>query len=95
MTNEKEKISCRVFVSGRVQGVAFRWHAKEEADRLGVAGWIRNLPDGRVEAVIEGERAAVGAMLEWLKRGPPRSEVFGWEMKRESIAGELAGFEIR
>ena len=56
--------ACRhVLVSGRVQGVGFRWYAREKAEELGLAGWVRNLPDGRVEAWLEGEEEAVTAML--------------------------------
>ncbi len=69
-------VECRhVLVSGRVQGVAFRWNARERALRLGVNGWVRNLPDGRVEVWIEGETVALERMLDWLARGPPGATV--------------------
>ena len=60
-------VRVRVFVEGRVQGVWFRESARHEADRLGVSGWVRNLPDGRVEAVYEGPRDAVEEMLAWTR----------------------------
>ncbi len=67
----------KVQITGRVQGVSFRFWAREEAVRLGLGGWVRNLPDGRVEALIQGERAAVDRMLSWLLQGPPAARVAG------------------
>ena len=88
-------IDCRrVLVSGRVQGVGFRWHTVERARALGVSGWVRNLPDGRVEVWIEGAAAAVGAMLGWLADGPAHAHVAGIEPHAEQAAG-LTGFDIR
>jgi len=86
---------CRhVIVTGRVQGVAFRWNARAQAQELGVAGWVRNLYDGRVEAWIEGEATAVAAMLAWLERGPPAARVDATEVSEREPEG-LAGFEVR
>lgn len=65
----------RVVVSGRVQGVFFRSACKTEADRLGAYGWARNLRDGRVEVVVEGEPDAVEALVRWCHIGPPRALV--------------------
>jgi acylphosphatase len=62
-------------VTGRVQGVAFRWEAQHEAERLGVTGWVRNEPDGSVAAHVEGEADAVNDMVVWLRRGPPAARV--------------------
>lgn len=79
---------CRhVLVSGRVQGVGFRWHARAQAQELGLAGWVVNLPDGRVEAWVEGEPRAVEAMLAWLARGPSAARV----TSVESVANEPCG----
>lgn len=64
-----------MLVSGRVQGVAFRWHARDEARARGVAGWVRNLSDGRVEVFAEGERAALESFVAWLREGPPAARV--------------------
>jgi acylphosphatase len=64
-----------VKVTGRVQGVSFRWYAAQEADRLGVAGWVRNEPDGSVAAFVEGDDAAVDAMVAWCHRGPSYASV--------------------
>jgi len=84
----------RVLVEGRVQGVWFRDATHEEALRLGVAGWVRNLPDGRVEAVFEGPPAAVAALLGWTRGGPEHAVVTHLEICEEPPAGER-GFRIR
>lgn len=68
-------IRTRVVVHGRVQAVGFRYGARVEAQRLGVSGWIRNRSDGAVEAEIEGDEAAIDAMLAWLDDGPPGADV--------------------
>ena len=65
----------RVTVAGRVQGVFFRAWTKEQADALGIAGWVRNCADGSVEALVAGEPDVVGAMVERMRRGPPAAEV--------------------
>lgn len=82
-----------VLVTGRVQGVAFRWHAQDRARSLRLCGWVRNLDDGRVETWIEGPEAGVGAMLEWLRRGPPAARVHGLQVSPVTPEGH-AGFEI-
>jgi acylphosphatase len=69
------KIARHVSVTGRVQGVFFRAWIREQADELGVTGWVRNCPDGRVDSHIEGEEAAVQQLLERLHRGPPSAQV--------------------
>jgi acylphosphatase len=76
-----------VVVSGRVQGVFFRASCAEEARRRGVGGWVRNLPDGRVEAVFEGDDAAVRAMVEWCRRGPPGARVEAVDARAEDPVG--------
>ncbi|MBM7503377.1 acylphosphatase [Agromyces aurantiacus] len=68
-------IRQRVIVHGRVQAVGFRYSARVEAQRLGVAGWIRNRSDGAVEAEIEGDAPSVDAMLSWFDEGPPGADV--------------------
>lgn len=83
----------RVFVEGRVQGVGFRYGAHREAARLGVTGWARNLPDGRVEAVYEGEQDAVEEMIAWTRQGPGPARVIGMSVRDESPEGEK-GFSI-
>ncbi|HEY8369573.1 MAG TPA: acylphosphatase [Thermodesulfobacteriota bacterium] len=84
----------RVRVHGRVQGVGFRWSAVETAHALGVRGYVRNLPDGDVEAVVEGEAAAVERMLDWLRRGPRHAHVTGVTVTDEPYTGEFPDFSI-
>lgn len=64
-----------LFVSGRVQGVGYRWHTKQEADRLGLTGSVRNLEDGRVEATAQGPREALDVFVAWCRQGPPHANV--------------------
>ena len=82
-------------VSGRVQGVFFRYETKSLADELGVKGWVRNLPDGRVEAVFEGEETLVRRMIDFCRKGPPGARVTGVEIEWEEYKGEFKGFAIR
>ena len=89
-----DRIARHAIVRGTVQGVAFRWYAKERARELGLAGWIRNLEDGRVEAWIEGDSGAVEEMLAWLRRGPPAARVTGLEVVEETASG-AERFEVR
>ena len=84
----------RVQVRGRVQGVFFRAEARARAESLGVAGWIRNLPDGSVEAVFEGENERVESMVGWCRRGPTGAEVEAVGVEREEPVGET-GFRVR
>jgi len=90
-----EKVRAHVFVSGIVQGVFFRANTKRVADRLGVKGWVRNLLDGRVEAVFEGDKGAVDKIIEWCRSGPPLARVDHVEVHWEPYKGEFEGFTIR
>ena len=83
----------RVVVSGRVQGVFFRDTARRRAESAGVAGWISNRPDGGVEAVFEGDPAAVDGLVEFCRRGPSRAEVASVEVEEEEPEG-LSGFSV-
>ncbi|WP_426512059.1 acylphosphatase [Dactylosporangium sp. McL0621] len=87
-------IRKRVLVSGRVQGVYYRDTCRQVARDRGVAGWVRNLPDGRVEAVFEGGAEPVGALLAWAGEGPPQAAVAGVEAYDEPVEG-LTGFSVR
>jgi acylphosphatase len=84
----------RVFVSGRVQGVFFRGTCAAQARHLDVAGWVRNLPDARVEAVFEGADAAVERMVAWCRRGPDLARVDDVEVRAERPVGET-DFRVR
>ena len=86
---------AHVLVSGRVQGVWFRGSTKQRARELGLSGWVRNLPDGRVEALFEGDEASVEAAVEHVRRGPPGARVTDVEVAYESASGEEGRFRIR
>ena len=88
------KVRAHVFVSGRVQGVFFRSETRFHARRLGVTGWVRNLPDGRVEAVFEGEEEAVKELIEFCKVGPVGARVTNVEVRWEEYRGEFNDFRI-
>jgi acylphosphatase len=82
-----------VWVSGEVQGVFFRYETRERARSRGLAGWVRNLPDGRVEAVFEGPEQEVEAMVDWCRTGPRGAEVTEVEALAEDPEG-LRGFDV-
>ena len=84
----------RVTVSGRVQGVFFRAATQDKARSLGLAGWVRNLPDGRVELVAEGTDAAVSELLAWCRVGPRLARVDRCEVSEEQPSGDLVGFNV-
>lgn len=84
----------RVIVNGRVQGVFFRDSTRREAEAAGVAGWVTNRADGAVEAVLEGDAAAVERVIDFCRRGPRRAEVERVDVREEAPEG-LAGFEVR
>jgi acylphosphatase len=83
-----------VLISGRVQGVFFRANTLKTARSLGLNGWVRNLPDGRVETLFEGEPKNAEAMLAWCRTGTPPARVDHLAVAEESAAGGLTGFEI-
>ena len=83
-----------VIVEGRVQGVFFRAYTRDEAARLGLAGWVRNRPDGSVEAVIEGEKTAVDHMLRWFHGGSPHANVEKVQVTEKTPLGDRTTFEI-
>lgn len=84
-----------IFVTGLVQGVSFRYYTRQEAVRCGVSGWVRNLPDGRVEAVAEGDEAGVDRWTGWCREGPRSARVEQVEVLPETPTGEFQGFRIR
>jgi acylphosphatase len=89
------KVRAHVFVSGMVQGVFFRSETQYEAKKRGVKGWVRNLPDGRVEAVFEGEEEKVKELINFCKHGPPGARVTSVDVRWENYTGEFKDFEIR
>ena len=89
-------IRVHLHVSGKVQGVGFRYHTQSTATRLGVGGWVRNTQDGRVEIVVEGEEAIVEKFLAWCRQGPTSSKVDEVAVeKRESVSSAAPTFDIR
>jgi acylphosphatase len=89
------RVRLHLHVIGRVQGVWYRGAMHAEARRRGVRGWVRNLTDGSVEAVVEGDAAAVRALADWCRTGPPGARVVDVVERREPAADDLADFEIR
>ncbi|APW98567.1 acylphosphatase [Halobiforma lacisalsi AJ5] len=89
-----ERTRAHVFVSGTVQGVFYRANTRDTAREKGVDGWVKNLADGRVEAVFEGPEDAVEGMVQWCHTGSPAAEVEDVEVEYEEPQGE-DGFEIR
>jgi acylphosphatase len=87
-------IRCRALISGQVQGVNFRHYCRRTAVEHGVRGWVRNLPDGRVEAVFEGPPGDVGRLLEWARHGPPFATVADVAVQSEPPEG-LGSFIIK
>jgi acylphosphatase len=87
-------IARLVFVRGRVQGVGFRWFVRERAEAHGVQGWVRNRHDGSVEAWLEGEPAAISALLADLRRGSRASRVDGLDERERTLEGH-ASFDFR
>lgn len=88
------KICVHAFISGRVQGVWFRHFTREQAQANGLTGWVRNLPDGRVEALLCGEEKAVRHAEAWLSRGPELANVADVTSTDHDYQHDLAGFDI-
>lgn len=88
------KQRVHLFVKGKVQGVFFRQALKVIAKKKNVSGWVKNLKDDRVEAVLEGEDIDVSSLVEWCHRGPANARVEDVEIKNEKHKGEFAKFEV-
>jgi len=89
-------VRAHAYVSGLVQGVFYRANTVEAANRIGgLTGWVRNLPDGRVEVVCEGERDRVEELVVWLRSGPPAARVSDVEVVWERATGEFDSFDVR
>jgi acylphosphatase len=89
------RVRLRLRIIGRVQGVWYRGATEAEARRLGVDGWVRNCPDGSVEALVEGEPEAVRALADWCRTGPPGARVAQMTESPEPAGDDLVGFRIR
>ena len=88
------KVRIHCYISGRVQGVSFRFYTVRVADKLGLTGWVRNLPDGRVEVMTEGEEKDIKKFLELLKKGPILSKVDEVKIEKEEYTGSFSDFKI-
>ncbi len=89
------QIRQHLLIAGRVQGVSFRYYTRQTALKNGVTGWVRNLPDGRVEALIEGEELAVNATVAWCRSGPEWGRVDQVLVEAREFIGEFEAFRIR
>ncbi len=95
MAHRVDLVRAHAVVTGRVQGVGFRFSTVDEARRLGVRGWVRNEADGSVEVEVEGERAAVEALVRFLHRGPPGARVDDVALRWDAHVGDLGPFRAR
>ncbi len=86
---------AHVRVSGQVQGVFFRDSTRQKAEELGLAGWVRNVPDGQVEALFEGPSEKIEEMVRWCEEGPQRASVENVDTDFENAEGDHEGFEVR
>jgi acylphosphatase len=88
------KVRAHLLVSGKVQGVYFRQSTRIEAQSLGVTGWVRNLMDGRVEVVFEGEEHSVKMLVNYCRSGPPAAKVTDLDVRYEPFKGEFPSFKV-
>ena len=88
------KARAHLYITGRVQGVNFRYYTQQEAEGLGCVGWVRNLRDGRVEVVAEGEQTKVEELARWCHRGPSWASVTNVEIQWETPTGEFKNFGV-
>jgi acylphosphatase len=89
-----DKVRAHAIIKGIVQGVFFRMETQRAAEKFGVTGWVKNKRDGSVEAVFEGDRDRVEAVLDWCRQGPPRSMVDNVDVDWQSYSGEFSGFKV-
>ena len=88
-------VRAHLLISGRVQGVFYRMTCRREGAARSLDGWVHNLPDGRVEVLLQGSKEKVEDMIRWCYRGPDEAQVSEIEVTYEETAGDLAGFQIR
>lgn len=91
---EAKTLRAHVFISGRVHGVSFRWFTQRKAQELGLTGWVRNLWDGRVEAVFEGEAGAVRQAVAWCHTGEPPARVTDVDVTYAPFTSEFRTFRV-
>ncbi|MEY2976999.1 MAG: acylphosphatase [Prochlorotrichaceae cyanobacterium] len=99
LSSNPERVRVHLYISGKVQGVFYRASAERVASSWGLAGWVRNLPDGRVELVAEGDRPQVEALILWCREGPPEATVtaveLSWETPQQDPSPGVPIFQIR
>lgn len=93
--DEGDGVGVRLLFTGRVQGVFFRANTRQQALQLGLRGWVRNLPDGKVEAWVEGDRSDVGRLIEFCQTGITGARVDMVDMEEASPTGDYTSFEVR
>jgi acylphosphatase len=94
-TEMSESKRARIRIHGKVQGVFYRLNASQKAKQLGLRGWVRNHPDGTVEALLEGREQAIEEMIRWCRKGPPGAAVEKVDVDREPYRGEFNNFQVR
>ena len=93
--DQRDLVAAEIFISGMVQGVGYRFFAQRAAEELQLSGWVRNLPDGRVQAEVEGPRARVEELLARLRVGPRLSSVTDVAVTWKAARGEVCGFLVK
>jgi acylphosphatase len=88
------RLTCQLLIQGKVQGVWYRVHLQEKAIGLGVTGWCRNLPDGWVEAMVQGPTEALDTLIQWCHQGPPKARVDSVEVVEQPTDTVFSSFEI-
>ena len=94
ITSLKMEARAHIFVSGRVQGVFFRSHTEKWASSLGLTGWVRNVEDGRVETLVEGDKEKIESLIGKLNQGPPQAMVRDLDVSWDEFKGEFDDFQI-
>ncbi len=95
MDKAVKRVRAHLLISGRVQGVGFRYRAQNIAQNLGVRGWIKNCWDGKVEVVMEGEEDKVKKLIDWCYQGPRSAEIEKIDLEWEEFKGEFTNFDIK
>jgi acylphosphatase len=95
MESFARKIGAHITIKGIVQGVGFRWFLRNKAQLLGIKGWVRNLPDGDVEVMAEGDRGSVMEFIDWCKIGPPSARVEDAKVEILPYSGRYRVFSIK
>ena len=85
---------ARLLITGKVQGVFYRTSCQEVAQRLGLSGWVKNLSDGNVEALVQGEKGGIEKLITWCKKGPPGAVVSNLDVNWETIVKQIPSFKI-